>query len=334
MSTAPTPGAYNLRPFTPDDYPAFIDLGMLAFGEDVPMNVETVRKLDETRDTTRPWGRLLATDAGGGEGTVQGMAVWGQPHGARHFTFWLVVRPERRRRGLGSTLYAAVLEAIAPYRPPALQTTTREDRPATLSFLEQRGFVEVMRTQGNHLTLADFQAERFTTVEESLRAQNIVIRTFTEIDEAEPGARHRLYALTNALWQDVPSPDPFVPLPFDHWQRRLVEDPRFLPDGYFIAVDQASGEFVGVSTLSRLVDSDHLQNDLTGVRRDYRRRGIALALKVRAARYALSVGAPVIRTGNATTNAAMLALNQRLGYQKQPSRIRFIRHLHEQAEIA
>ncbi len=58
-------------------------------------------------------------------------------------------------------------------------------------------------------------------------------------------------------------------------------------------------------------------NDMTGVRREYRGRGIALALKLLAIRFARSVGAQEITTSNDSLNAPMLAVNRKLGYQPQ-----------------
>lgn len=59
---------------------------------------------------------------------------------------------------------------------------------------------------------------------------------------------------------------------------------------------------------------------MTGVARPYRGRKIGVALKVLAARYARDHGALCLRTTADSDNAAMLAINGRLGYQPQPGK--------------
>lgn len=51
-----------------------------------------------------------------------------------------------------------------------------------------------------------------------------------------------------------------------------------------------------------------------GSRRSYRRRGIA---------YARAQGCPTIKTWNESNNHAMLAINEALGFVKQPAWIEF-----------
>ena len=68
---------------------------------------------------------------------------------------------------------------------------------------------------------------------------------------------------------------------------------------------------------------DVLYTGFTGVRREYRGRGIAMALKLRAVDYAKSHGYREIRTWNSTLNAPMLGINVRLGFVKQPVWITF-----------
>ena len=59
-------------------------------------------------------------------------------------------------------------------------------------------------------------------------------------------------------------------------------------------------------------------NAFTGVRREYRGRGIALALKLLAIDFCCRSGAGRVRTNNDSKNAPMLAINRRLGYLPEP----------------
>jgi hypothetical protein len=78
--------------------------------------------------------------------------------------------------------------------------------------------------------------------------------------------------------------------------------------------------------------SDDLYNGLTGVLRSHRRRGIALVLKLRGIAYAQSLGRPTIKTWNEANNRAMLAINEALGFVKQPAWIDFVKVLRPEDE--
>ena len=75
-----------------------------------------------------------------------------------------------------------------------------------------------------------------------------------------------------------------------------------------------------------------LYNGLTGVRREYRRRGIARALKVKNLLWAKRNGYEVVKTWNDATNEGMLELNMALGFVKQPAWIGFKKVLREDDE--
>src|SRR5207302_2030508 len=74
--------------------------------------------------------------------------------------------------------------------------------------------------------------------------------------------------------------------------------------------------YVGYSYLVRDPEQpDRLHQSMTGIRPEWRRRGIATALKVRGATYARQKGYPMIVTRVSRTNTASLGLNARFGFR-------------------
>jgi mycothiol synthase len=85
------------------------------------------------------------------------------------------------------------------------------------------------------------------------------------------------------------------------------------PEGSFVAL--AGDEIVGCAGLIRDEDRpDRAENSLTAVRRDWRGRGVARALKERTIAWAAENGLGEIYTWTQTGNENMRAVNERLGY--------------------
>jgi len=70
-----------------------------------------------------------------------------------------------------------------------------------------------------------------------------------------------------------------------------------------------------------------LRQVITGVRREYRGRGLALALKLETIAFAQCHGYTEIRTGVESNNPGMLAINARLGFMRGPGLILFEKQL-------
>ena len=71
---------------------------------------------------------------------------------------------------------------------------------------------------------------------------------------------------------------------------------------------------MGMSATSYHTEKGFIFNEMTGVLRQYRHRGIATALKVRSIAFAQSRGVSVMYTVHAAANRAAIAMNRRLGY--------------------
>jgi RimJ/RimL family protein N-acetyltransferase len=112
---------------------------------------------------------------------------------------------------------------------------------------------------------------------------------------------------------------------FEAFQAGVCRQPWFQPAGQCVAVDIASGEWVGLCAVEavRVASGAVVAYNLdTGVERTYRGRGIAQALKVLGLRYAQAQGAREVRTNVHPQNAPMLAINQKLGYRVQSGHYR------------
>ena len=285
---------YQIRPFTPDDYPALVAVWNTVYPE-YPETPEEWRFSDTHRDPKCKWQRWVVETAGG----IVAGGYHDQPSGHYHpqkFYLDLAVLPEYEGQGLGTALYNHILTALQPFDPLTVQASAREDMARGVRFLTDRGFQEVMREWESHLAVAAFDSAPYAGVAEQMQAQGIVIKTLAEL-AADPDRNRKLYAMTDEIHHDVPSPEPPTSVPFEHFIEHTLSHPNLLPDGYFIAVHD--GEYVGSSNLwDSPADRSILYTGLTGVTRAYRGRGIALALKLRALAYAQAQGVAALKTFN------------------------------------
>src|SRR5689334_19152942 len=180
----------NLRPFTPEDYPAISAVWGAIYPE-YPETADEIRHSDETRPERIKWGRFVAEI----DSRIVGVGGYGQWHGMYHpqkFYVEVMVLPEEQQKGIGGALYDRVLEAIGPYDPITLRTEVREDRERSLRFAKDRGFVEGMREQESKVDMSTFDASAFAADVERVKKQGIVIKTFADL-KAEADDLDALY---------------------------------------------------------------------------------------------------------------------------------------------
>jgi GNAT superfamily N-acetyltransferase len=219
----------------------------------------------------------------------------------------VAVREEHRRRGVGRALYETALDHARSLEVDGLLTTFHEN-DAGLSFASELGFRQVRAETESVLDPR--------TVSETPPAA-VDLRPVGEVDP------RLVYEIDLESTLDMPQTEQIDHIPYDEWEQHVLRDPRFKAAGSFVAV--VDGVAAAVSLLTADIPSGRAHNMFTGTLRGYRRRGLALAVKLASIRWAVANGIEMIATANDETNAAMLAINRRLGYRPAGRRVEWLK---------
>lgn len=241
----------------------------------------------------------------------------------------LVIEPRWVRRGVGRLLLERLTDDLR--EAGAVTATYRGYEPAgeVQSLLKEYGFAETASVLDLRLALSEVNRSDFLPTVERVKGQGISISTLMEERERDPRYVEKLYELTTEIRRDDPARDFFTPPAYYEREARLwLEMPYVLPEAYFIAKE--GDRYVGLTDLNlREAVPGGLSQGFTGVRAEYRRRGIATALKVCAVEYAKRRGLRTIRAFNRPVHSAVLALNEKLGFRRLSSRVTLERCLRE-----
>jgi ribosomal protein S18 acetylase RimI-like enzyme len=300
-----------IRPVEPADLaPWLVLVNQVRYWQD---DVEALQFDDTLRPADEPVLRLGAWTADGALAGVAEAAL--SEDGSRYedrAAGLVGVASAFRRQGLGTRLAGEVERFAASNQVRWVEAEVRESNlPVVLPFIAGRGYVELERYRTSVQTPSAADLSGLPTLRRRLEGEGIEIVVFPAIDS--PHAREELYRATLPIWRDMPH-EPHVDWEdptLETFTRTIFERSSVLLDGFFVARD--GQRIVGLSYLARRPDGDAEVGD-TGVLRDYRRRGIARALKMMVTRYATEHGIKRVHTDNRADNAGMLAINRELGF--------------------
>jgi GNAT superfamily N-acetyltransferase len=215
------------------------------------------------------------------------------------------VLPELRRKGVGRAMYAALSDHARRVGLEELFGRVREDDEGSLAALGTHGFREIGRDFPVVLDLRTGRKDRPPAPD------GVEITTLAD----RPDLLHAAWEVELEAAPDIPTEGGVEAWPFNRWRSTFVDAPTALPEASFIAL--IDGEVVGSAVLTALSDGA-AEHGLTAVRRAWRGRGIATALKRAQIEWAREAGYTALHTSNDETNLAMRGINKRLGYEPIP----------------
>jgi GNAT superfamily N-acetyltransferase len=223
------------------------------------------------------------------------------------------VLPEERRRGIGTALYETISEYARSHGKDELEVWVEDSQPDGVSFVGKRGFTEIGRELRVSLDL------RTIAVPPVEPPAGIAITTWAE----RPDLIEEIYDVAVEAMADIPGDEEDEIEPFEDWlAHEMQAGPGDRPEATFVAL--AGDEVVGYSKFS-LSDAQPTvaHHDLTGVKRAWRKRGIARALKHAQISWAKRAGYERLETRNEERNAPIRKLNTEFGYEPSGARILF-----------
>jgi len=307
---------YRIRQFEPSDleYAAAANLVSSVWPE-YPITADDLKRGDEFHRPDLLLRRLVAE----ADGKMVGVCVFRESEGSYRpgkFIVSLCVCNDYRRQGIGAALYDHMIEDLSARELTILRTETLEHHDAALRFLERRGFERVMRHPVSRLDVTKFNPDPLAAKRNGAADRGIVVKSLAVLREIDDEWQRKCWDLSWAIDQDIPKTDRLTRQTLERFCE-IFDDPNFAPEGWFVALD--GKRWVGLHTIWA-DESTPLKyyTDVTGVLRDYRRRGIATVLKLYGVEFVCLCGGQIIETDNEENNP-MLALNLKLGFEPAPA---------------
>jgi RNA polymerase sigma factor (sigma-70 family) len=303
----------KLRQFHAPDWPTVNALASARAGKDTP-RYELWRNRREKFDESRFFRRQYVVEDAANKQIVAYGSVEQSVYLPKYRLF-LLSDPQWLKRGVGDLLFDQLMNDSAEAKAITLSCRQYASEIELIDFLKSRGFEETSRVLDLRLNVSSTDVSSFETLRKALQSQGISITTFAEERLRDPRCVEKLYELTTHLYQDDPARGPIAPPAYNAREALMwLEMPYVLPDAYFIA--RHGEEYVGISDLSLFeAVPGGLTQGFTGIRREYRRRGLATVLKVCGIAYAQSRGYQIIQTFNRPEQLAIRALNEKLGFE-------------------
>ena len=236
------------------------------------------------------------------EGQIVGAGLGGRSDDPQRGYVKPRVHPDARRRGVGTAL---LRECLAFVESLGLERVSGQAvDPGSRAFAERYGFAET-----------DRQVEQVRRLKGEIAIDPLPDGVEVVTIAERPDLLEATYPLARDEGYTDLALEGSISIPLDEW----LHDEATLPAGSFVAL--RDGEIVGYSGLMTHDNEGVAEDGLTVVSREWRRRGLATALKQRELAWARDAGLREVVTWTQTGNDGMRAVNERLGYEYRDAAI-------------
>jgi mycothiol synthase len=268
------------------------------------LTMDEVRSFEESvRDHVNYLARLDGAAAGSAVGAIL-------PQRADRVFTIVTVLAAHRRRGVGTALHRSISGWAADRGVGELEVAVLDNDPESLAFAGRRGFVQERQELGLVLRLAEITPPAVEP------PAGVEIITWADRPELARG----MYQVALEAEPDIPGSEDDEVEPFADWLAHDMQGSGDRPEATFVAI--AGEEVVGYAKFSLTAAQPRIaHHDLSAVKRAWRGRGIARALKATQINWALANGYTELRTRNEVRNEPIRRLNARFGYRPGVGRI-------------
>ncbi len=316
-------GPYTLATDSTDDLEAVVAVSRAARPDDTS-SVADLRDWNATQQAAnRVYARWLARDCDAVVGFAYvGQSPWLEPSMMIGRT---MVHPVHEGRGYGRGLLEHAERMALDHGIVHILGWAEAPTERTVQFLERAGYREIDRNWGSTLEVGRCDLDTMRRTVERMAAHGVRVVSVADLAKERSEWRRDLHQLYAEVDGDVPTRFPTAQIGFEDFEA-LSLGRRMLPDGFLVAI--AGDELVGLTEPQSVDGSPEvIEQDLTGVRSGYRGRGIAKAIKAASVLWAAESGYTTIRTQNAQSNSAMLAVNDWLGFERDHATIEVLKTL-------
>ena len=253
--------------------------------------------------------------------------VQGRDENRKIFFFNIVLNPKYHNNGYRELLYQKMLKKIDANKLVS-NVYDHANYRNHQNLLINHNFKLVQTNREYSCDIRQINTEKYQPLINKLELEGI--KFYDSRDEMQDFPNHfqKLEELEWILDQDIPHPDGIKPtrMPFEQWKKVVLD---FYNNSYGVdIVAVKDGDYIGSTDIEVYPKSEPYKGWTggLGVVREFRRKGIATALKIKAIEALLKKGITEIRTDNEENNP-MYKINVALGFEPVPFSLEYMKKI-------